>query len=89
MLKILPNNFIPSKKGRPTTELQTKEVKTRFGNLHYRSVIGTLRYVSCCIRPDIAFAVNKLAKYSNNPGVVHYRAILYLIGFLKGISNRS
>ena len=85
----LPNNFIPSKKECPTTELQTKEVKIRFGNLHYRSVIGTLLYVSCCTRTDIAFAVNKLAKYSNNPCFVHYRAMLHLIGFLKGTSNRS
>ena len=28
----LPNNFIPSKKDCPTTELQIKEVKIRFGN---------------------------------------------------------
>ena len=85
----LPNNFIPSKKDCPTTELQTIEVKIRFGNLHYRSVIGAILYVSCCTRPDIAFTVNKLAKYSNNPDVVHYRAVLHLIGFLKGTSNRS
>ena len=85
----LPNDFIPSKKDCPTTELQIKEVKIRFGNLHYRSVIGALLYISCCTRPDIAFAVNKLAKYSNNPGVVHYRAMLHLIGYLKGTSNRS
>ena len=89
MLKILPNNFIPSKKGRPTTELQTKEVKIRFGNLHYRSIIGALLYVSCCTRPDVTFAVNKLTKYYYSPGVVHYRAMLHLIGFLKGTLNRS
>ena len=74
----LPNNFIPSKKDSPTTDLQMKEVKIRFGNLHYRSVIGALLYVSCCTRPDIAFAVNKLAKYSNNPGIAHDRALLHL-----------
>ena len=33
----LPTSFIPSKKDYPTTELQMKEVKLRFGN--YRSVI--------------------------------------------------
>ena len=84
----LPSNFVPSKKDCPITETQTKEVQLRFGNLHYRSVIGAILYVSCCTRPDIAFAVNKLAKYSNNPGVVHYRAMLHLIGFIKGTSGK-
>ena len=66
-----------------------KETKVRFGNLHYRSVIGALLYVSCCTRPDICFAVNKLAKYANNPGVVHFRAFLHLIGFLKNTSSKG
>ena len=42
----LPSNFIPTKKECPTTEIQSKEVKVRFGNLNYRSVIGALLYVS-------------------------------------------
>ena len=84
-----PNNFIPSKKDYLTTDLQTKEVKIWFGNLHYRSIIGALLYLSYCLRSDIAFVVNKLTTYSNNPDVVHHRAMLLLIGFLKGTSNRS
>ena len=48
----------------------------------------TLTNISCCITPDIAFAVNKLAEYSNNPGLVHYRAILYLISYIKGTSHK-
>ena len=38
--------------------------------------------------PDIAFAVNKLAKYSNNLGVVHYGALLHLIGYIQGKSYK-
>ena len=84
-----PISFIPTRKDCPTTEEQMKETKARFGNLHYRSVIGALLYESCCTRPDICFAVNKLAKYANNPGVVHFRALLHLIGFLKNTSNKG
>ena len=82
----LPSNFVPTRKDCPTTEIQTKEVKLRFGNLHYRAVIGALLYVSCCTRPDIAYAVNKLAKFSNSPGIIHYRAMLHLIGYIKNTS---
>ena len=65
----LPSNFVPTRKDYPTTETQTKDVKLRFGNLHYRTVIGALLYVLCCTCPDIAYAVNKLAKFSNSPGI--------------------
>ena len=79
----LPTSFIPTKKDSPVTEEQVKEVKLRFGNLNFRSVIGALLYVSCCTRPDISFAVNKLAKFAHNPGISHYRSLIHLIGFLK------
>ena len=85
----LPGNFVPTKNDCPKNEAQTKEVKLRFGNLHYRSVIGALLYVSCCTRPDISYAVNKLAKYSNNPGIIHFRALLHLIGYLKGMFQKE
>ena len=83
----LSSNFTPFKKDSPTTDLQVKEVKIRFGNLHHRSVIGALLYVSCCTRSDIVFAVNKFAN-SNNPGIVYYRALLHLIGYIKGTPHK-
>ena len=67
----LPTMFITSKKDCPTVDTQLKEVKIRFGNLNYRLIIGALLYVSCCTRPDIIYAVNKLAKYTNNPAIAH------------------
>ena len=50
----LPSSFIPTKKDSPKTETEVKETKLRFGNMHYRSIIGALLYVSCCTRPDIS-----------------------------------
>ena len=46
-------------------------------------------YVSYCTRPEIAYTRNKLTKFLNNPGVVHYRAILHLIGYIKNILNKQ
>ena len=85
----LPNNFVPTKKDCSTTDSQIKEVKLRFGNLHFRSVIGALLYIYCCTRINIAYAVNKLAKFSNNPGIIHYRALLHPIGFIKNTANKQ
>ena len=85
----LPSKFIPTKADCPTNQAQALETKNRFKNLHFRSAIGSLLYMSCCTRPDICFAVNKLAKFSANPGVKHYRALLHLIGFVKNNTNKG
>ena len=85
----LPNGFIPTKDDCPKNQAQMDEVKQRFKNLHYRSAIGSLLYISCCTRPDMCYAVNKLAKFSNNPGIVHYIALLHLIGYLKGHGHKG
>ena len=37
----------------------------------YRELIGTLLWISNGTRPDIVFAVNTLAKFTCNPGLVH------------------
>ena len=37
----------------------------------YLSVIGALMYVANCTRPDIAFAVNLLARHSAAPTKCH------------------
>ena len=50
--------------------------------LPYREIIGTLLWISNGTRPDIVFAVNTLAKFTRNPGLVHWRAALRVLGFL-------
>ena len=39
--------------------------------LDYASAIGSLMYVMHCTRPDIAFAVSKLSRYTSNPSIDH------------------
>ncbi|GJY53876.1 hypothetical protein Tco_0445540 [Tanacetum coccineum] len=43
--------------------------------LEYSRVIGCLMYAMTCTRPDIAFAVGKLSRYTSNPGTQHWQAI--------------
>jgi hypothetical protein len=49
----------------------------------YRSVIGTLIYLSGWTRPDIQFAVGELAGHVSNPGPDHHKQLLHLLGYLK------
>jgi hypothetical protein len=50
---------------------------------NYRSVIGTLMYLAGACRPDIAYAVNSLARFTTNPGMTNWSAVVYLLGYLK------
>ncbi|KAG7551494.1 Reverse transcriptase RNA-dependent DNA polymerase [Arabidopsis thaliana x Arabidopsis arenosa] len=49
----------------------------------YRSIIGKLIYLTIT-RPDICFAVGKLAQYTGAPRVSHHRAVLKLLAYIKG-----
>ncbi|KAH9767601.1 hypothetical protein KPL71_011332 [Citrus sinensis] len=55
--------------------------------LEYASVIGSLMYVMHCTRPDIAFAVCKMSRFTSNPSVEHWKAIGRILGYLKRIIN--
>ena len=59
------------------------QVKT----LPYRELIGTLLWISNGTRPDTAYAVNTMAKYTSNPGLVHWRAAIRILGFLNATKN--
>ena len=45
----------------------------------YLSAIGALLYLAQCTRPDIAFAVNLLARYSSEPTRRHWNGIKHLL----------
>ena len=52
--------------------------------LEYSRIIGSLMYVMNSTRPDIAYAVNKLSRFTNNPGKDHWKALTSLFK----VSNR-
>ena len=55
--------------------------------LEYASAIGSIMYAMHCTRPDIAYAICKLARYTSNPGIDHWKAIGRLLGYLKKTKN--
>ena len=85
----LPLDFTPTKKDMTSTQEEKDEVTKLFGNLHYRSAIGALIYLSSGTRPDITFAVSKLAKFSNSPGKRHYQDLIWVLGYVKNTCNQG
>ncbi|GKD11562.1 retrovirus-related pol polyprotein from transposon TNT 1-94 [Tanacetum coccineum] len=51
--------------------------------IEYASAIGCLMYATHCTRPDIAYAVCKLSRYTSNPSQDHWKAIGRIFGYLK------
>ena len=49
----------------------TKNKGQGISQLEYSRIIGSLMYIINCTRPNIAYAVSKLSKYTSNPGEDH------------------
>ena len=53
-------------------------------SLPYRSAIGKLLYIALASRPDIAFAVTYLCRFSNAFDKSHWDAVKHVLRYLKG-----
>ncbi|GKC96303.1 zinc finger, CCHC-type containing protein [Tanacetum coccineum] len=51
--------------------------------LEYSRMIGCLMYAINCTKPDIAFVVGKLSRYTSNPRTQHWQAIQRVLKYLK------
>lgn len=54
-----------------------KNTSQTISQLEYSHVIGSL--IMNCTRPDIAFVVNKLSKFTNNPGKDHWKVVIRVL----------
>ena len=66
----LPADMIFTKEDVSNSDEQFEKL-TREYNIHCRACIGSLNYL-LSKRVDLSFAVHKLAKFSANPGKVHF-----------------
>lgn len=55
----------------------------------YREAVGCLNYIAQISRPDISYVVSNLARFSNNPSELHWRAAKHLMKYLKGTISLS
>ena len=52
-------------------------------NKLYSSLVGSLIYMSTCTRPDIAFAVSQLSRFTAAPTQAHWKAALRVLAYLR------
>ena len=65
----------------------TKNTGSGISQLEYSRIIGSLMYLTNCTRPDIAQAVNRLSRYTSNPGHNHWKAIVRVLRYLRETSK--
>ena len=57
------------------------------GQVEYAQIIGSLMHLMNFSRPDIAYAVCRLRRYTHNPNNGHWSALTRLIKYLRGTMN--
>uniref|UniRef100_A0A2N9F059 CCHC-type domain-containing protein n=1 Tax=Fagus sylvatica TaxID=28930 RepID=A0A2N9F059_FAGSY len=60
-----------------------ENTRRAIAQLEFASAIGSMMYVMHYTRPDIAFVVNRLSRYTSNPSAKHWKAIAKVLGYLK------
>ena len=73
--------MIFTKKDVFTSDEQVEKL-TREYNIHYRACIGSLIYL-LSTRMELSFVVHKLAKFSANPGKVHFEGLIHLLRYIR------
>jgi len=67
----------------PTTQ-EDKDLMLKFP---YRQAIGSLLWLAGGTRPDLSYAVAQVARFSCNPGMIHWKAIVKIFRYLQGTIN--
>ena len=53
----------------------------------YAKIVGSVMFLMNCTCPDIAYAVSRLSRYTDNPAYEHWNALTRLLRYLKGTMN--
>ena len=53
----------------------TEEERIYMTSVPYREIVGGLLWCSLICRPDLAFAVNQVAKFNSDPRIQHWEAL--------------
>ena len=52
-------------------------------------MVGSLMYAMVCTRPYIAHVVGVMKRYMNNPGKENWKAVQWILRYLKGTTSHA
>jgi histone deacetylase 1/2 len=92
--KLLHDHKYTALEAAPTP--MTDDILLKEGNGHhdrdtdaktYQSIVGSLLHIMLHTRPDICFAVTKLAQFMQRPKESHLKALIRILRYLKGTQD--
>ena len=66
---------------------RTNEEKKYMSRVPYANAVGNLMYAMVSTRPDISHAVGVVSRFMANPGEEHWRAVKWVLRYLRGTSD--
>ena len=66
---------------------QSNEDVDYMSRVPYSSVVDSLMYVMVCSRPYLSYAVSVVSRYMAKPGKEHWKAIQWIMRYLRGSSS--
>lgn len=84
-----PTNFktVQSPTSKSFKLLQKQLLETPKAPPEYNQLIGSLLWISQCTRPDVAFVVNRLSQFLQDPSLNHWHAALRVLQYLSSSRN--
>ena len=68
----------PSKADKPRNPKEKEEMR----KFSYRDAVGALMWMATMTRPDIACVVRAVARFCENPGPAHKKAVMKILQYL-------
>ncbi|GAA0147020.1 transmembrane signal receptor [Lithospermum erythrorhizon] len=65
----------------------TKNMGGSVSQIEYAKIIDSVMFLMNCTRPDIAYVVSRLSRYTHNPSSSHWTTLHRLLKYLKGTSD--
>jgi len=63
---------------------QSEDEKQEMESIPYASGVGSIMYGMVCSRPDLAYAVSIVSRFMENPGIVHWQVLKWVLKYLNG-----
>ncbi|RVW67802.1 Retrovirus-related Pol polyprotein from transposon TNT 1-94 [Vitis vinifera] len=70
----------------PSSQLK-KNREHSVAQIEYAQIIGSLMYLMNCTRPDIAYAIGRLSRYTQSPNQDHWTVVHRVLKYLRGTIN--
>jgi hypothetical protein len=79
----------PCVKISPSMFPRTEEEKTMMAKIPFMEGIGSLMHLANLTRPDLAYAIGQVSRFSQNPGPKHWKGLKRILAYLRKTINHG